>query len=188
MGQGYEICRARFKYDVKPGEMSSLDFLARLHNTERFVLRSLVRKGKREPACLPSGFLSTYCGGAFGGVRIRCKFNKGVREWDIHTLTLNTSQFGEVIGELIARDSNVSLHPGKPNQSLRQAKFIFYGNYKFRSRPVALEGLDGRPTNSVNADFLFIFNSPIHCLTQSRKLVWCGSVERGASSGAVLVI
>ncbi|GBN30073.1 hypothetical protein AVEN_61947-1 [Araneus ventricosus] len=79
------------------------------------------------------------------------------------------SQFGEVIGEFISRDSDVSLHPGKPNQSLRQAKFIFYGNYKFRSRPVALEGLDGRPNISVNIDFLFIFNSPIHCLTQSRK-------------------
>ncbi|GBM59051.1 hypothetical protein AVEN_7429-1 [Araneus ventricosus] len=76
-------------------------------------------------------------------------------------------QFGEVIGELTARDPDVSLHPGKPNQSLRQAKFIFYGNYKFRSRPVALEGLDGRPTISVNVDF--IFNSPIHCLTQNRK-------------------
>ncbi|GBL82750.1 hypothetical protein AVEN_106297-1 [Araneus ventricosus] len=79
------------------------------------------------------------------------------------------NQFFEVIGELIARDPDVSLHLDKPNQSLHQARFIFYGNYKFRSRPVALEGLDGRPTISVNVDFLFIFNSPIHCLTQSRK-------------------
>ncbi|GBL87640.1 hypothetical protein AVEN_165238-1 [Araneus ventricosus] len=30
----------------------------------------------------------------------KCKFNKGVRVWNIHPLTLNTSQFGEVIGEL----------------------------------------------------------------------------------------
>ncbi|GBM58103.1 hypothetical protein AVEN_164289-1 [Araneus ventricosus] len=104
-------------------------------------------------------------------------------------LTLNNIQFGEVIGELIARDPDVSLHPGKPNQSLHQVKFIFYGNYKFRFRPVALEGLYGRPTISVNVDFLFIFNSPIHCLTQSRE---AGKVrklgEEGANSGIVLII
>ncbi|GBN41038.1 hypothetical protein AVEN_97494-1 [Araneus ventricosus] len=43
-----------------------------------------------------------------------CKFNKEGR--DIHPLTLNTSQFGEVIG-ILAQDLDMSLEPGKPNQS-----------------------------------------------------------------------
>ncbi|GBM30043.1 hypothetical protein AVEN_140733-1 [Araneus ventricosus] len=48
-------------------------------------------------------------------------------------------------------------------------KIIFYGNYKIRFRPTALQGLEGRLTISVNLDFLFIFNSPVHCLIQNRK-------------------
>ncbi|GBN46073.1 hypothetical protein AVEN_246108-1 [Araneus ventricosus] len=54
-------------------------------------------------------------------------FNKGVREWDIHPLTLNTNQFGEVIGQLIARDPDVSLHPDKPKQS-NSAKLVWCGS------------------------------------------------------------